>query len=64
MMLAKFAGADLLKIKAFWNKDYDKFLPMASPAKFSFVGHIILYMWSYAQSLVFIAFLWEKLSFL
>ena len=63
MMSAKLATLSLLKIKVFWNKDYDitisvydidnKILSHDS-------NHIL--MWSYDQSLVTIVFLCEKLS--
>ena len=63
MMPAKMATLALLKIKLFCNKCYDVIiLSMASPTKFTHATQIILWIWSYDQSLVTAAPLWQKLS--
>ena len=54
MMLAKIATPDFLKIKVF--------LSMTSPTTFCYMTQIILWMWSCDQSLIAVAFAWEKLS--
>ena len=62
MMSAKLVAAGLLKTKVFWNKGYDTWLlSVMSPTKFYHVTQIIFYMGSCDQSLVTLAFLWEKL---
>ena len=60
MMSAKMATVGLLKTKIFWNKGYviastDKILSRV-------YIYIYIYMWSCDQSLVTLAFLWEKIS--
>ena len=63
MMSAKMATPGLLKIMVLWNKGYDVIiLSMTSATKFYHVIQIILWMCSCDQSLVTVAFLWEKLS--
>ena len=63
MMSPKMAPPGFLKIKVFWKKGYDIIiLSMKLPAKFYHVIKIILKMWSIEQSLLTVAFLWEKLS--
>ena len=63
MTSAKMATLGLLKEKDFGSKVMtSKFLSKTSPTKFYHVTQIILLMWSFDQSLVNIAFLWEKLS--
>ena len=50
-------------LKVFWNKGYDVIISVTtSPAKLYHVIQIILQMCSCDQSLVTVAFLWEKLS--
>ena len=62
-MLANFAAPDLLKMNVFWSKIYNAMiLSITLPTKFFHVPEIILYMWSYDQRLVTLAFLWEQLS--
>ena len=56
------ATPGLLKITVFWNKDYDVIIPDDDvTTKFYQVIQIILQMRSCDQSLVTLAFLWEKL---
>ena len=56
-MSAKIATAALLKIKVFSNKGYYVIiLSMTSPTKFFHMTQIILWMWSYDQSFVALAF--------
>ena len=63
IMSAKMATPGLLKITVSWNKGYDvSFLSMTSPTKIYHVIQIILPMCSCDQSLITVAFLWEKLS--
>ena len=63
MMSPKMAPPGFLKIKVFWKKGYDIIiLSMTLPTKFCHVIKIILKMWSIDQSLLTVAFLWEKLS--
>ena len=58
IMSPKLATPGLLKTKVM--RSY--FLTMMQPTKFYHLVQIILYMWSCDQSLVNLAFLWEKLS--
>ena len=63
MTSAKMATLGLFKEKLFWSKVMSsKFLSKTSPTKFYHMTQIILYMWSFYQSLVTVAFIWEKLS--
>ena len=63
MISAKMATPDLLRIMVFWNECYDVIISViTSPAKLYHVIQIILQMCSCDQSLVTVAFLWEKLS--
>ena len=56
------ATPGLLKITVFWNKGYDVIIPDDDvTTKFYQVIQIILQMRSCDQSLVTLAFLWEKL---
>ena len=53
----------LLKIKIFWNQDYDVIISFqTSPTKCYHVIQNILYMWSCHKSFVTLAFLWKKFS--
>ena len=57
------ATPGLLKITVFWNKGYDVIIPDDDvTTKFYHVIQVILQMRSCDQSLVTLAFLWEKLS--
>ena len=56
IMSAKLTTPGLLKIKIFQNKGYDIILTMTSTTKFYDMTHIILQIWSCAQSLVTLAF--------
>ena len=63
MMSAKMATSSLHKITVFWNKGYDVIISVDDVInKFCLVIQIILKMCSCDQSLVTVAFLWEKLS--
>ena len=63
MMSAKLTTLGLLKINVFWNKVYDIIISVHDVTKKIYlVTQIILLMWSCDQSLVTLAFLWEKLS--
>ena len=63
MMSAKMATPAFRKIKVFWKTFYDIIISTrTSPTKYYSVIQIILKMWSCDQSLVTLAFLWEKLS--
>ena len=55
--------AIVMMLKVFWNKGYEVIISVHNVTnKFYHVTQIILYMWSYDQSLKTLAFLWEKLS--
>ena len=62
-MSAKMATLDLFKIKVFWNKGYDViiFVHNVTNKILSRDSHCIIdvVMW---QSLITLAFLWDKLS--
>ena len=63
MMSAKMATLGLVEIRVFWKKGYDVIVFVHDVTKtFYHVIQIILYMWSCDQSLVTVAYLWEKLS--
>ena len=63
MMSAKITTLGLLKIRVFWNKGYDIIIFVYDVIiKIYLVIQTILEMWSCGQSLVTVAFLWEKLS--
>ena len=63
MIAAKMATPGLLKITVFWTKDYDVIITVDEVT-----NKILLRDWNYIvdmfmwQSLVTVAFLWEKLS--
>ena len=60
---SKMATLGLLKEKVFWSKVMtSKFLSKMSPKKLYHVTQIILQMWSFDESFVTTAFLWDKLS--
>ena len=62
-MLAEMATPGLLKIKVFRNKDYYVIISVHDVTKKCYqTTQIILRMWSCDQSLIILAFLWEKLS--
>ena len=63
MMSAKMATLGLVEIRVFWKKGYDVIVFVHDVTKnFYHVIQIILYMLSCDQSLVTVAYLWEKLS--
>ena len=63
IMSTKTATLDLLKVKVFWNKDYDVIIFLHDVTKNVYhKTQIILYMWSINQNLAALAFLWDKLS--
>ena len=63
MMSARLAIIGLLNVKCFEIKVMTSWiLYILSPTKLYQVSQIILYMWSSDQSLISLAFLWEKLS--
>ena len=57
MMSAKIATTGLLKIKVEIKVITSYYLSMTSPTRFYHVAKIILWMWSFDQSLVTLAFL-------
>ena len=60
---ANLATLDQLKITIFWKKAYGVIIFVHDVTNKNWSRYqIILYMWSCAQSLVTVAFLWEKLS--
>ena len=63
MKSAKVATLVLLNLKVFWIKVMASlFLSITSPTKIYHVTQVILWMWSYDQSLVTLAFLQERSS--
>ena len=63
MRSAKLATLVLFNLKVFWIKVMTSlFLFITSPTKIYHVTQIILWMWSYDQSLVTLAFLQERSS--
>ena len=63
MMPANMATLGLIKIKVFWNNVYEVIISAHDfSKKFYHMPQIILLMLSCDQSLVTLAFLWEKLS--
>ena len=63
MKSAKVATLVLLNLKVFWIKVMTPlFLSITSPTKIYHVTQVILWMWSYDQSLVTLAFLQERSS--
>ena len=63
MMSAKLATLGLLKVKVFWNKDYDVIISVCDVTK-KFLSRDLNYIVDVVcdQSLVTSAFLWEELS--
>ena len=63
MMSAKLATLSLLKLKVFWNKGYDDIIPVYDVTNeilsrdSNYIVEVVM-----RQSLVTLAFLWEKLS--
>ena len=58
MMLAKMAALDFLKVKVFWNKDYDVTVSIHDVInKTCHLTQVILQMWLFDRSLVTLAFL-------
>ena len=61
MMSVKLATLGLLRRKVLWNKGYDVIVCVHDVTnKIYHVTQITMKMWSCEQSLVTLAFLWEK----
>ena len=63
MMSAKMATPGLLEITVFWNEGYDVTISVDDVTnKYFMTWFSLYYMCSFDQSLVTLAFLWQKLS--